>query len=365
MTSLDQATGSSLRQWYERGCDATVFVPAPSEGEDADEQFQARLATLEQELGQHEIDADAVSRLLDALRDHGHDAGSGLVAVVADDAVQVWSMPTAVDLEVQPGPIPALGRLVAAKQTWVPHAVVLIDREGADIELVSALDQDDDVTVEGATTHITKSNPGGWSQQRFQQRAEENWEATARLVAERLRAEVARLDIDLVLVTGTDRMISLLRESLDPHTAEMLVEIEGGSRAEDGSTDQLIDAVDVAVRDEALARRTAVTERLAEALGRGEGAEGRADVLAALFEGRVADLLVVLDEAEGLTAHVGPAAEQVAADSTILHDLELDAVRVPLADAAIRAGLATGADITVVHKALLDLDDGVGGVLRG
>ena len=83
-------------------------------------------------------------------------------------------------------------------------------------------------------------------------------------------------------------------------------------------------------------------------------------------EDEVADSLVVhLEDAAEVVAHVGPEPQQVAADAADLHALDLDAQRVPLVDAVLRGVAATGATPVVVRQALADLEDGVGASLRG
>ncbi|MDF2741972.1 MAG: hypothetical protein K0S88_3342, partial [Actinomycetia bacterium] len=45
---------------------------------------------------------------------------------------------------------------------------------------------DREVRVEGEELHVTRSASGGWSQRRFQQRAENRWQQNAGAVAEAL-----------------------------------------------------------------------------------------------------------------------------------------------------------------------------------
>lgn len=361
MTDMDEQIHDSLREWYSRTCLATAYLPATG-GEDA---TQVRETAIERISGDvtEQAGEDAATRLAKVMGAHAND--HGVVGVVGEDDAEAWTVAGDLTERVHPGPLPALARLVAARQTWIPHAVVLIDKIGADIDIVTATGDHARASIDGATSHITKSNPGGWSQKRFQTRAEEHWHDNAELVAERLTTEVDRNDIDLVLITGNDEMISILRDELPQRIAEMLVDLKTGGRAEDGSRELVEQAVDEAVRAEAEARRVESGEKVTTAIARSVGASGRTEVLQALFEGRVDHLLIETDSTEGLIAHIGAEPTQVAADSSVLHDLGLDATRVPLVDAAIRAALASGADITVVRKALAELTDGLGASLRG
>ncbi len=343
-------TSDPILAHYLRGSIATVVVPTHSGIADASDRLALELEHARDAVAAI-ADDDAAARVVDAVQAAGHQGGATAVAVVADDGLEVWhsGMPQN-QVAVAAGPLPSLGQLLARRQTWVPHAVVEVDRVGADLTIVTDRDTRTESTVDGATSHITKSNPGGWSQRRFQQRAEEHWEDNMRLVAERLAEEVEGHDIQLVLVAGGDQVTSILRDVLAPPLADRIVELDVGGRAEDGSEGRVEEAVAQAVRAEATRRNEAVRARVQDAVGSGHGVTGREAVLRALFEGVVDTIVIDLDAAEGLHAWVGPDPVHVAADASVLHQLDLDATRVPLADAALRGAAATGATVLVVHR---------------
>ena len=60
------------------------------------------------------------------------------------------------------------------------------DRLGAELLAVMPTGPDREVRVEGEELHVTRSASGGWSQRRFQQRAENRWQQNAGAVAEAL-----------------------------------------------------------------------------------------------------------------------------------------------------------------------------------
>lgn len=343
---------------------ATAYVPSPSGMPDPTERLALELRNLTGDL-EGVVDEEDAGRLVEAMTSRGHQPGRTLVGVLGPDDVDVWSTSAELQAAIAPGPVPDLAPLLAARQAWIPHAVVLVDRVGADVEIVEAQDSSKEVSVDGATSHITKVNPGGWSQRRFQQRAEEHWQDNAQLVAERLSREVDRTGLDLIVVTGDKTAFTVLEEVLPPRLQDMVLYIDAGGRSADGSEEQVEEAVDQAVRQEASKRREAQRQQVSEAIGQGVGAVGRDEVLAALFERRVDTLVVHQPDTEGLHAHIGPQPDQVAGDSGVLHDLGLDATRVPLIDAALRGAAASGAQVVMLHSPHEDLVDGLGASLRG
>lgn len=362
----DIATASDpIMQAYLQPCLATAHVPTPSDLPDAAEQAQLQLRNLAAALGDLDVAEADARRLQDAVERLGHDAGRSVVAVLGERGATAWPVEADLPAHVVGGPLPALAPLLALRQRWVPHAVVLLDRVGADVRIVEHVGDEIELTVDGADSHISKSNPGGWSQRRFQQRAEEHWHDNARQVAERLQDELAGSQVGLIVLAGDHTARAILVDLLPEHLAGMVVQVDGGGRAEDGSADAVTAAVDAAVRDAAAGERDDRAGRVVDAVGSGAGATGRTDVLEALFEGRVDTLLVVPAAAEGLTASIGPEPTQVAADAGQLHALGLDAVRVPLVDAALRGAAATGARVVVLDDAPQGVEDGLAASLRG
>ena len=341
---------------------ATVHVPSPSATPDAADRFATEVREA-QDAVTDMVDADAGSRLAAALNDHGHQADAGLVAVVGEDGVDVWTTPAQPERSVTAGPLPDLGSLLATQQTHVPHLVVLVDRIGADLALTTRVGEDHEVTVDGNELHITKSQPGGWSQRRFQRSAEEQWENNADLIADDVAALAGQADV--VLLAGDETMRPIVRDALPQAVTDKLVELEVGGRAEDGSADHLAAAVDTAVRREAARIRAEKQSAVTDAIGMGDGATGAADVTAALFQGRADTVVVHLSQADQATAWIGDDPVQVAADKSTLTALDLDPTEVRLSDAVLRAAAATGASVVVAEDAIADLTDGVGASLRG
>lgn len=349
-----------------------------------------------------------------AHRDH-----AGLHVVVPSDGrphVEGLERPPARG-SVSWGPVPALVPLLADRQRRQPHVVVLVDRQGADIVAVTgrtgadspegrAMEGDGGdgrtkTTVDGATFPLRKVAPGGWSQRRFQQHAEETWQRNMTEVAGEVTAQAQRVDARFVALGGDERAVGLLVDHLPAAVAE-LVRPLSVTRATDGSAARLDDEVDRVLDDWLHGEMTKTADTYREELGQGDRAvAGPEQTLDALRAARVAQLLVAggATGANGATggaaggpaiadaaepdgtdgrAWIGATPEDVALSREALLEGS-EARSTPLLDAAIAAALATGADIRVLPPEpapsagaapvadlpdLPDLPGGLGALLR-
>ena len=261
--------------------------------------------------------------------------------------------------------LPSLVPVVEWRQSRPPHLIVLTDRTGADISVFEALGgRDFHIEVEGEDDVIRKVAPGGWSQRRFQQRAEDSWEQNAGLVADRLTRIAEKFDARLIVAAGDVRAVQLLRESLPPQV-DVLVEVIDGGRSADGSVDHIA-ADAVTLVDTAVARDTSeLIAKFREELGQADrAANGPEDVITALCEARVDVLLIHDDPDDQRTAWIGPEASHIALELGPLKEMGVDApIEARLPDALLRAAVGTSARIRVVPAASV-LKDGVGAILR-
>lgn len=211
--------------------------------------------------------------------------------------------------------LPSVTPLVEWRQSSLPHIVVTADRQGADI--VGFRREAPDVTRQagGGSDPLRKSAPGGWSQKRYQQRAENVWERNAEAVAAEVVKLAERLGARVIGVAGDVRAVSMLRDELPRRWADVVVLLEGD--ISEGIVRAMADAV---ARD-----TVAVIEKFREELGQVDRAvEGPGPTMDALARSQVEMLLVPGD---------------VADDS--------EAVQV---DELVRAAFATGAGIRTVPR---------------
>jgi hypothetical protein len=261
--------------------------------------------------------------------------------------------------------LPRLGPVLNARQQTVPHLVVVADRAGADIEVVDNGETDSE-TVDGETLHIQRSHPGGWSQRRFQQRAENTWERNAKGVADEVDALREQIHARLVVVTGDPRAVGFLMEHASERLKEVLHHIEGAGRSDQHPFDEVADEVGRLEATVVANDRVAVLEHFAAA-GQTEGvADGPERTLAMLSQGRVSDLLVHDDPDDDRRAMFDRASRQVALDGEPLRELGLHPEEGRLIDVALWAAHATGAQAHFVPRSGPKAPTGsLGGILRG
>lgn len=296
--------------------------------------------------------AGAPEALLDAferLHAAAPERGDGLVVVgTAEGALLVEHLPDPPRREfVAWSVLPSLSAVVEHRQSLRPYVVVLTDRTGADILTVAPGSTDLAVVDETHGQPITRSAPGGWSQRRFQQRAENTWARNARAVAGEVERAVAACNARDLIVAGDVRATNMLSDDLPDEVREILHTVPGG-RAPDGSADALEEAADTVVRSGVAADTTEVLHQFAEQRSADpHGCASAAGVLSSLSAGRVSVLLVHDDTDDSSTAWFDPDSYSAASDRGQLPDPGT-AQEGRLVDVAIRSALLSGAVVRVV-----------------
>jgi hypothetical protein len=347
-----------LEPVFERpGPFATVYLSTDRHLENAEPRSLQRWRAVRRELqdqGAPDSCLDAIEEIVGA----AHLVADELAVIADDTGVLVLQH---LDRErdtvrARWSPLPDLVPLLKWRQDDVPYVVVLADRGGADLYAHEPGARDVERVV-GDGDPERKVKPGGWSQRRFQQRAEEDWAATANEVADEVAALADRIHARVIVVGGDVRATQLLLERLPGPLADRTHVITPG-RAVDGSDDDREREVHRLVATAVAEDSVALLERFKEERGQQDlAADGPAATIDALNRAAVAVLLVA-DDPEGKAASEHLAALQVGRDPA-----DQDPPDGPLQDALIRAAWATGASVRVVPHAG-PVTDGVGALLR-
>jgi hypothetical protein len=345
----------------------TLYLETSGDVENAGARVELRWKNVRADLLRQGV-PEGLLATVDPLVEGSHVAGATLALIASVDGV-LWSAnlpePPPREVVARWDTLPSVVPLLAHEQSLVPHVAVLASRAAA--ELVARTPDGDGsrpVAVEGERPpHLTRSGPGGWSQPRYQHRAEVQWERNAAEVAEVLTDMVDRVRPRLVAVAGDVRAVQLLREK-SPKRVESLIEVVGGELA----------SVDDVLEEAAKLVRATVERDTGELLDRFEqergphdlAAEGAAACFAALARAQVDTLLVSDRPDERRGAWFGEAGQQVALDrETLLAAGVAAPARGRLVDVAVRAALTTGSSVRV-----LDPDagraprEGLGALLR-
>jgi hypothetical protein len=296
----------------------------------------------------------------------GRGTSTGVVALADESGVLVRELldePPRHDL-VRWGPVPSWCAVIEHRQAQIPVIVVLADRLGADL-LMSSARGTETVEVVGDDGPITKSAPGGWSQRRFQQRAENTWEHNAGLVADEVVSDARSLHPELIVLGGDLRAVQAIHDRLPKELRAIAHTITSG-RAEDGSDDRRVEDVARLVRTAVAEQTVAVLQALGEEDGRqGRAANGEVETFDALARSQV-DVLLVHDDGDDERLAWWSAAHGMAGlDRGGLDVLGAAAepVQDRLVDVAVTAALRAGASVRVVPDAAV-LQDGIGALLR-
>lgn len=191
-----------------------------------------------------------------------------------------------------PDPLP----LMTDRDHQLPHVVVAVDREGADVDGFPAAHHEASFrrTFNGSTLHITRVRAGREAHASYHRRSVNLWSENTAQVAEDIRAAASEVDAAVIVVAGDPKAIGLLREHLAerPPTGR-IVYVEGGR----GEEEALRESVDAAMREAMEESHRQVLDDLDAQLAGGRALQGIPAVQDALAEGRVETLLMSPDRA--------------------------------------------------------------------
>ena len=311
---------------------------------------------------------EAVLASVDAVVPGAHQHGDCLAVVATAEGVGLVAhgpAPRGEDLSSW-GPVPRLQTVLAWRQAAPPHVVVVADRTGADLFAFRYGERDRSERVTGDHDVIRKVASGGWSQHRYQERAEDSWERNADQVASAVTELVEQTEPRLVVVLGDVREVHLIARALPKSVAERLRIVEREPRRDGRPAevpDDVHELVDDLVRDET----GRLLEKWREELGQADRArEGVAPTALALARAQVEALLLADVPGDHRTLWVGPEPQLVSTDEGALRLLGVTSPsRAPARDALVCAAVGTGAGVRMLDPEAAGLPrDGVGALLR-
>jgi hypothetical protein len=344
----------------------SLYLNTEGDVENASQRSRTRWKNVRSDLEAPEV-SEALLDEVDAIVPDAHLEGACLAVIGgAEKVLHVEHGPiVSPNDEAAWGPLPRLLPILRWRQEDPAYAVVLTDRTGADLFGVRRGSPELHAEVEGQHDVIRKVGPGGWSQHRYQRRAEDSWEQNAEQVASAVERLVTQVQPAFVAVAGDVRAVGLLRESL-PGDVNELVHVIEGERPWEGKEDPIPDEVHELVATHVRGQADALLERFREERGqRDKAVEGIEATARSLAMAQVAVLLVAggaTDDGDELW--FGPEPNLLAASDRDLKELGVDSPeRGPARDVLVRAALGTGAAVRVLDGPDA-VRDGVGALLR-
>lgn len=290
---------------------ATVFVDVSQDSENGRHEHELRVRSACEQLaaqGAPESVLEAVGDRLAANVDRPAPVGR-LVVATPESIVYDEVALTRVDQPVATwAPLPDLAAWVAHRDATLPFVLALVDHEGGDISLWDSDVPEPEIETDagGEVQYAHHVSTGGWAMLNFQHSTENVWHHNADAVAAEITKLVRSHGHPLVLVGGDPTSVSMVRKDLADLPATV-VQLEHAQRATDGGDEVIAQGIREALLAEVVRRRTDLTHRLREALGRGEGAAtGVRHVAEAFVRGQVETLL--LDPAALAEHELDPAA---------------------------------------------------------
>ena len=284
-------------------------------------------------------------------------AGAGLFQAVQFDAAfdQHWLFV---------GSVPHLYPLARVIDTHPRYAAVLLDTNRAQIFVFGLGTTERTENVVNPKTRRTSK--GGWSQARYQRRADNVHIHHIKEVIETLERLVREEDLQHVVVAGEEVALSILRDQLPKPLAEKLIDMAAWDRTA-GEAEILASSLEALREKDAETDAEKVDEVLSAWRSGGLGVAGPEATMSALQLGQVDELVIaaspaVLKPMQKLPDDAAPGA--VVAETSTPQGAA-DEGRLKLSDELVTRAQQTGARIRFIEEASsLAGVGGVGALLR-
>ena len=297
-----------------------------------------------------------MERLTTYLDEELDPAATGVVVIACHQQGVFEPVPLDVPIDsgFTAGPIPSLRQLARAADDYPPYAIIVADQRDAFLWLMAGQTWDRGVALE-ASGYPRKQQQGGWSQQRYQNRADERVEAFARTIAEETRRALGEGgdQIDYLIVAADEPMFTALNAEFHETVKQRIL---GRIHLPiDAGITEVAVAADPLVEEAERKREMEAVQAVRDGVGAGaKGVAGAEDTITALETGQVMTLVMNDDFAQPGWADytlplfgVGsPPAEHPAGGDVA------NLVPTTVEDEAVRLALQIGAEVQLVRSAV-------------
>jgi peptide subunit release factor 1 (eRF1) len=327
--------------------------------------FSERAKALPEQSSDRESFDKDVARIQDHLENKDNITGQA-VAIFASSGSDLFEV---IALEAPVGEhsffvssVPHLYPLARLIENYPRYAAVMLDTNKARIFVFGASAEREEKIVGEKTRRTSK---GGWSQARYQRRAENFHTHHIKEVVDTLDKIVREEDIQHVVVAGADVAMPILREQLPKELADKILEIDPHESGEDGT---FVARTVAALREKDAETDVEKVQELMDAWRSGGlGVVGPEATLAAFQLGQVDELIITgspetLKSVQTLPEDAAPGGVQA---STSNPTGTTDEARLKLSDELVTRAQQTAARIRFIEDAsLLANVGGVGALLR-
>lgn len=305
-------------------------------------------------------DAERIATYLDEELDPSAQ-GVFLVSCAAAAVFAPLALGLPIPTRVSVGPTPALSVLARLVDDHPTYAVLLADQHEATLSFVTQAIHGQSVTLD-STDYPRKQKQGGWSQRRFQARADERVAAFASGIAEETQRALDELGVGMLISAGDEVITSALDAAFHQSVKDRIIST---LRLDIGAAEQEVIAATLPLAQAAeREREVEAVQAMSDAVGAGGNAViGPEATITAVQGGQVAMLLITDDFAAAgwadysfplLGVGAPPAAHSAGGDPKAI-------VPVDLEEELIRLTLLNGGDVQIVKTAsalaAVDLDE--------
>ncbi|WP_436775160.1 Vms1/Ankzf1 family peptidyl-tRNA hydrolase [Yinghuangia sp. YIM S09857] len=329
----------------------SVHLDTTRSAHDADKQIELRWRSARRSLAEQGADEEDL-RLLDGVvggvAEVPGPQGEALFASAGRllGAFTLAEPPAADSARVLPVADP-LG-LAIDRDHQLPHVVVAVDREGADVAAYPAAAHEPSFqrSFHGSTLHITRVKAGAEAQASFHRRSVNLWTENTEQVAQDVRAAAEHVEAAVVLVAGDPKAVGLLREHFAARPPLGRLVYIGGGRTDTTARESLRENADAAIREAMTVRHREVLDTLDADLAGGRALQGIAAVKEALAEGRVGVLLLAARQADAPTLYASRRDPRALGTDPAAFGEDPTIFSAPAAPLLLRSAVLGGAEFT-------------------
>ncbi|WP_249999393.1 Vms1/Ankzf1 family peptidyl-tRNA hydrolase [Actinoplanes sp. M2I2] len=359
-----------LRPLFDRpGSWVSVYLDATRSSENADHEVDLRLRAMRERLTEEGADPAAVGAVEDTVRQHPYQPGPYGLAVFAQGAdvalVETLNAPPSVEGAFVE-PLPHVMPLLAQRGEEVPYVRVLADRTGGDLDALSVGGVPRHEKVAASESFpLRKVKVGGWSTLRYLHAVEETWKRNAGDVAAAAADLAESVGAEVIVVGGDVHAVNGIVNQLPKRWQERVVRTEAGSRAAGADETALDDVTIQAIAEVAAGQTDQILDRFRAQRGDGTASTGLTDVVARLQRGQVDAVLLIDDQSSTDTLWIDPDdPTMISVDDHVLREAGIQPVKVRADAALVRAIAGTDAHLFLVAPEEVQLEHGIGAVLR-